>query len=69
MSKWNPSGNPDLDEINKTVDPYLSLFSLVREWRSLHNSLLDGIFLTLDAELTRDKVSLFFHFMKYEPLS
>ena len=59
MFKWNSSEYPELDEINKTVDPYLSLFSLVREWRTLHGGLMDGKFLNLDAEIIRDKVRLF----------
>ena len=58
MFKWDPSEYPELDEINKTVDPYLSLFSLVREWRTLDRTIMDGIFVNLDAEITRDKVKL-----------
>ena len=57
MFKWDPSEFPELDEINKTVDPYLSLFTLVREWRTLEKTLMDGDFVNLDAEITRDKVS------------
>ena len=60
MFKWDPSEYPELDEINKTVDPYLSLFTLVREWRTLDKTLMDGDFVNLDAEVTRDKVGAFY---------
>ena len=56
MFKWDPSEYPELDEINKTVEPYLSMFSLVKEWKGLDKTLMDGDFVNLDAEVTRDKV-------------
>lgn len=57
LFKWTPTTYPQLESIQRSLEPYQKLFTTIFKWQRTEKRLMDGTLLELNAEDTQAEVN------------
>lgn len=65
LFNWTPTTYPQLETIQKSLEPYQKLFTSIFKWQRAEKKFMDGAFMELNAEETQAEVYIHSHTFMY----